>query len=806
MNFLHLILLCILSLITSYGFGQHIISGRIYQSNNPDRPLQGAQISVGNNRAISEADGTFYMGVANLPATLTFMHVSYNTKTLDLKNGDRLDDINVIMSEKYSSLDQIVVTAGRFPQRRRDIPQKMEVISEADINATTSLDMTDILKKNTTVNVIQYPGLLSGIGIRGFRPQFSGLNQRTLLLVNGRPAGATNMGFLDANNAERVEVLKGPASALYGSQAMGGVVNIITPQSTCDIGGRMNVSYGSFNTYIFSGKIGGDISRKFDFDVAASLYKRANNVSLGNGNLFRNLLLGADSAKQVYSIRRNGNLVDSIGYTPDTTGDGQIRPYTKYRYHTTGARLGYKITNNWRMDLSGSSFTAKNVESPGEIFKEDRDAGLKNVYRYSGDLTLSGNIQNHELMFRGYGSSERSDAIAIRNATGKLIDTPYIARRSGYSWRGFQAKDAMQIGEQKIIFGYDYNYAFGKLIIFPVPADKQRNEYTTAPNSSLVTHGIYTQAQLSFLERTLRVNPGVRFDNTTFNILETPGFSNTLKTGKQSNLFFSPSIAAQYDITKTLVVRGSIGRAFVTPDASNIAGTTILGKGTGKITMTNGNPDLKNESSWSQDIGLRFAKRGWYADVSYFATQVKDRITPKAAPPAQPTVVDGDNVTAITTYFNSDNSYIKGLEIIASYDFGILANHRYNLRPFLNLTRYFRYEDTKQNASSAVEKTIMNNIAKNNYLFGIDYTYKHLNAKLSSRYVSHRWDRNYNDALRPLIEYPPFMTMDFFVAYKLSPMHQLAFYLDNITDENYYEKRGYNLPGRNFRLKYTFEF
>ena len=98
--------------------------------------------------------------------------------------------------------------------------------------------LTDLLKKNAGVDVIQYNGTLSGIGIRGFRPQVSGINKRYLLLIDGRPSGVTNLATLLLDNVERVEVLKGAASAVYGSSAMGGVVNVISRQSSGPIGGE----------------------------------------------------------------------------------------------------------------------------------------------------------------------------------------------------------------------------------------------------------------------------------------------------------------------------------------------------------------------------------------------------------------------------------------------------------------------------------------------------------------------------------------------------------------------------------------
>src|SRR5688572_21417632 len=129
---------------------------------------------------------------------------------------------------KTQTLGQVVITATRSEVQRNKIPQSLTVINRKDIEKTGGQDFVDLLKKNASVNVVQYPGLLAGIGIRGFRPQTSGLNQRVLLLIDGRPAGAANIATINPSDIERIEVLKGPASALYGAQAMGGVVNVIT--------------------------------------------------------------------------------------------------------------------------------------------------------------------------------------------------------------------------------------------------------------------------------------------------------------------------------------------------------------------------------------------------------------------------------------------------------------------------------------------------------------------------------------------------------------------------------------------------
>ncbi|MGY0037036.1 TonB-dependent receptor [Pedobacter sp. NJ-S-72] len=168
-----------------------------------------------------------------------------------------------------------------------------------------------------------YPGLSSGIGIRGFRPQASGLNQRSLLLVDGRPAGTVSISTINPSDIERIEVLKGPASALYGSSAMGGVVNIITKKSSGDIHGNVFAEYGSYETTKLGAAAGGNISKKLDFDLSFLNFDRAKNMKLGKGNVFRKML-GANTA--LYNYTSGPVEMD------DKRSDGLRRDYTKLNY------------------------------------------------------------------------------------------------------------------------------------------------------------------------------------------------------------------------------------------------------------------------------------------------------------------------------------------------------------------------------------------------------------------------------------------------------------------------------------------
>lgn len=743
------------------------------------------------------------LNIKILPAILHINRVGFKEKSVKIISA--ADTVNVMLENSNESLSDVVVTAGRTKQRLRDVPQKIELISAKDIALTPALDVTDILKKNSAIDVIQYPGILSGVGFRGFRPQFSGLTQHTLLLINGRPAGTTNLGTLDLNYIDHIEVLKGPASALYGSQAMGGVVNLITPQSKGDIKGNVFADYGSFNTSQIGAKAGGNLTRKLDFDFAATYFQRNSDFKMGKGNLFRDWL-GSDSAQKYFT---NGKILK----VNDTRGDGQVRPNTKYSYYNTSARLGYQIDSVWRVDIGGTIFRANDVESPGDIFSGEGGAGLKDIVRNNSEASVTGKTGRNDLSGRFYYANESSATTAIRTSAGAVIANPYPSGKTKYQWYGFQLKDGISLStHHKVIIGYDYSNASSATTSASAPNASSGIQTITAsaPNAAIVTNGIYAQGQFSFLKDKLKVNPGVRLDVTSFSLKPTENYTKTLVSGTNDNTILNPSLSTQYNFFDSFFIHGSVGRAFVTPDALQIAGYQVSGTGSGKVTVSQGNANLKNESSISEEIGMKYnnPQKGLSADFTYFTTDVKNRIAAVSAPPSPAYSIGSDVVTAVTNYFNANKSKIRGLEFNLNYNFGALADFRYTFNVFTNVTRSLKAKDITVNPATGVEtEAFIQNVARTNLNFGMEYgNNKNYTIRLTGRYVGKRWDTDFNDALRPLVYYPEFIVLDLSGNYQLSKNHQLGLSINNLTDENYYEKRGYTQPGRSFRLRYTYSF
>ena len=697
-------------------------------------------------------------------------------------------------SLKTRTLEQVVVTATRSAVKRNKTPQSITVINQKDLAATGAEEFTDLLKKNSSVNIVQYPGLLAGVGIRGFRPQTGSLNPRALLLVDGRPAGTSNLATINPTDIERIEILKGPASALYGSQAMGGVINVITRKSSGPVRSAVSAEYGSYQTFQGTGSSGGNITQKLDFDLSFTTFDRNKNMKLGDGNLFRKLLHAQTATK---------NYTDGPQQADDKRSDGLRREYTRLNYNTGSIRLGYQLAPNWKLNIKGDRFVAKNVESPSDIFYTNGQPSTKDVDRANGEFSIAGNVSRHELSARGYLASEHNFNNTLVSGNTPIV--PYLSFKSTARWNGFQLKDIFALSRHSIIVGLDYNNATTRSQSY----NSNRTERAPfSPNYSLASAAAYVQGQLNFLHEKLTINPGIRYDLITYDVKKTP-LLNTYAPGKATNPFVSPSLAAQYQLPGYFIIHGTAGRAFVTPDAFNVAGYSEI-ISNNKASVTSGNPNLKNENSVSWDGGLRFnpVKSGFSADVTYFNTDVKDRITTQRTTPATGQKTEsGYEILSRTTYINANKATIRGLEGELSYDFGALHNNSYVLNLFANATKTFKAEEITIAANGAEIKSSIYNVADFTTSYGLDYNNrKGLDLRVSGRYVGKRKDTDFNDARFPEIVYPEFMVVDFSAGYTYAKKHSITLFVNNITDENYYEKRGYNLQGRNINIRYAIMF
>jgi vitamin B12 transporter len=154
------------------------------------------------------------------------------------------------------------------------------------------------------------------------------------------------------------------------------------------------------------------------------------------------------------------------------------------------------------------------------------------------------------------------------------------------------------------------------------------------------------------------------------------------------------------------------------------------------------------------------------------------------------------------TYENSLGGEIEGLESTLSFDLGAPFNWNRSLALFLNTTNIFKSEEEEPDGT--VKDT--HNVAEYTYNYGIRYDDGLLDAKLHVRNQGPMKDTDWKTAGYPEIEYPSFTVVDLVTGVNFFKHHRITLKVDNILDEDYYEKKGYPKPGRAFYASYRYKF
>ncbi len=643
------------------------------------------------------------------------------------------------------SLDTVVLTGSRVPTRLDATPQRIELISAEDIERTPSRELVDVLKKNASVDVIQYPGNLSGIGMRGFRPEFSGINKRSLLLVDGRPAMSTNLSLVNMDQVERIEVLKGPASALYGAQAMGGVVNLISRESRGEVGGMARLALGSDGLREVRGRVGGKLAETLDFDYAGSWF-------------------GQDDFRM---------------------GDGQLRPNTAYSQHNHALRAGLDLAADWRLATRAERYRGRDIATPGDLAYGLTQQSNKDMDRDGLDLRLSGRVGAHQLLLTGFSGSQWYQTRTRTSSTPAHQPwLPFLSFAEDLRWRGAQLQDSWSWApDRQLLLGVDWERAESSSLSYepdgrrkgPFSADNRRHSL-----------GVYLQNSWQLKASGTVLNLGWRHDRITVETLDTPfktGFTPNRARFQTSN----PSLGLRQALSSELQLHATLGQSFVSPSASELTGAAVTSF-KDRVEITRGNAELRPESSRSWDLGLSWSRGGAALSATVFDTRVRDKI-------ARDSGSRQDAQTLVFSYVNMARARMQGLELEASW----------RLAPALQLSAAgTQYLKARQQQGSDWES--INNVPRRTLRLAADLRWQAWSGRLGLRHVGVSHDQDWVSGSGRQVSYPAFSVADLSARWQLRPEQELSLAVDNLFDRFYAEKFGFPQPGRNFKLSYRHDF
>jgi len=669
---------------------------------------------------------------------------------------------------EIARLESFVITAGRIDQAIADVAPRVEVVTTRELDRTPGAYLTDLIKKNASVDLIQYPGGLSGIGLRGFRPEFSGTNQRVLVLVDGRPSGTTSLGNISAASVGRIEVLKGSSSALYGSSAMGGVINFISRESRGPVAGSVTVGAGSFSTLLADMRVGGALGETaFDFDVGYNERNQFDNYQLGK------------QEKIIGAFRQGG---------------GVERPNTAFTSRSAYARVGWQLAPAWRTDLRVHGYFGYDMESPGPESDGSNAQASNNIDVTGADLRLRGRLGNHAVQLVMHGTRE----YAVRRAETAGL-SPYRASIRDTTFRGIQLQDAWMFSSSyTLTYGFDYELVKNNGKTYGTAGGRIR---PSSPDDARETFGVFAEATGKWIGDRLIVNVGTRRDEATNTIRATPllpsvfeGSSDFAITNPRAGIVFKPLPSTP------IRLHASAGRGFVAPLGSQLAGLSDETV-SGQRRLRAGNPNLKPESSRTYDAGVGFDSVAWGADITWFRTEVLDKIESVFAVNT-PTFRE-------TVWLNASTATASGFEATLEGDLG-----RFWAAParFWVATASATYFDRREQVLPSGVSPIRN-IARTKINLALAYNDHHrFRARLVARHVRGMIDQDFSRLLvftngrGGLFTYPSFIAWDLDFGWTLNPKREFSLQIDNVADKYYYEKNDFPFHGRSISLRFRQNF
>ncbi len=633
----YLILFSAIILSCTFTSAQNSIKGIIVDSDHLPMPGVSVVISDLNTGTVSDPNGQYIL--PNLPngkmkVEFSFLGYSSRIETVILNNTDHTLDIT--LHETSIEAEEIVVTGG-YNSTQHENAVKIDVLK---LNKSHTLHSPNFAKSLTKVPGVDMISKGNGVS----KPVIRGLSMNDILILNNgvrfenyqysshHPMGIDEFGI------ENIEIIKGPASLLYGSDAIGGVINFIKEKPA-----PKNSIVGDYNMQLFSNSLGMNNNlgiktsgKKFSGGIRAGQKSHADYLQ-GDGDFVPN------SRFKEYSIKTHA------GYTANK---GIFKLYYDYNQQNLGLvedEAVEEITKRGRKnDLFYQQLNTHLLSSQNKMYlgkmKLDANASYQNT-----ELIHFGDPQVYEIQMKLATLSYESK---IYLPSGK--NSEYIV--------GFQGTNQ---------FNNNIN----------------NRETMLLPDATTCTYSTFALLQETFFNK-LNVQTGVRYDykNINTDVIGIESDPGTYRPALNKNYgSFSGSLGATYEVSDNMMLRANIASAYRTP---NLAELTSNGQHEARYEI--GNVNLDPEKSYEADLSIHYHIDNLTFDIAGFYNTIQDYIF------ITPTGEYSDNNIPVYRYRQENSklyggeagahlhpSYAKWLHIQASFSSVIGKQNNGDYLPFI---------------------------------------------------------------------------------------------------------------------------
>ncbi len=531
-------------------------------------------------------------------------------------------------AQTSDSFKEVFVTATARPEERSRIAATTQVIDRASIERSSAQSVTDLLAENAIGFFSEWTAAQTSINIRGATSDGQGrdFKGQVLVLVNGRRAGTANISKLSTADIERIEIVRGPASVIYGSQNMGGVINIIMKKGADAPPSQATLTGGSWELATVAAQTSG-ATESVDWYIGLSGGQRGD-----------------------YDSGKGGGTMANTGW----------------ERRALSSAVGFEINALNRIDL------------------QLRTDGIYNAgFRGSGANTISQDDRTNasfDAVYEGRTSDERiswmAQAYAVKDEDEFKWASPVIrsgtaavpGTRSDYNLRtldiaGTRLQPRFKLGEgNDLLLGYDFEHSRlrSDRVRVAMPGGPSGQVAPYDNNQTEQVNALYFEDAQKFFSDRVTLRGGARRTWGTTDFDPTPNLA--LQRGRsQSYQVTTWSTGATWRALDTLNLRTGLSTGFRAPTASELgADFTAVGGG-----RTFGNPNLKPESNRQIEVGGTWQMPAGQLDMALFQNTISNRIV---------TVSRGATTNTSDYANNGADILVRGLEANADVDLAKLLN------------------------------------------------------------------------------------------------------------------------------------
>lgn len=701
------------------------------------------------------------------------------------------------------TLKEVVVSGSRNEQLSDELPLSLDVIHAADMQEGQMHDIRDAARYLPNVSVRRAParfGLIGGGsdgrgGNEGFN--IRGLDgNRVLLLVDGIRAPrsyvfssyAFGRDSFSMDLLKRIEIIRGPASVLYGSDGLAGLVNFITHEPADfladgqSIGGRASTRYSGDNAGVaVSATVAGRASDSVQWLLSAT---ESRGKELDNQ--------GTNGASNADRTRPNPQTDRAHALLAKVV----MRPTAAQKHVLTLEYVEKKSDYELLTARAKPPFTANSVLD-GQAQSTAERSRLSWDARYQVGSALADNVQT---VLSYQNADSRQYTYENRNTSpDRVRDMTYAER----TWQAsIQADKSLRLSpewSQKITYGMDYARArITNLQTGQVPAAGETFPLKRFPDTTESSTALYLQDE--FISNRWSVTPGVRLDRFNLDARQT-GFIG--QAASLSGSAVSPKLGVLWRATPEWSVFGNYASGFRAPNASQLNG---FFENVTQFYKTMSNPSLKPEKSKNIELGLRGRLDRLTLDVAAFTGRFNNLIEDNVT-------VGGAGVVGNPTVFQSinvGNATISGFEVKGAMDWGLLAGGQ--------VSTPFSYGQTR-----GTDKTTgrpLNSIDPAKLHVGVKYATVAWDVRLdASRHAGKKASDVYVQAPATQFVVPAATTFDVSGQWRINKTLRINAGIANLTDRkawNWSDVRGlaatsrvadaYTQPGRHFNVSLVSDF